>query len=1063
MTIEDLKSIFAKFGTVDKVDIINARGRPLGFGFVTFKNADNAESAGKALNGKELDGRKIGVVEYRSRKKDGSAGMARGDKEDFEQGSAMSVVIADDVENGFDIPEHEYMDWNYGSAHLSSDLHALSNESQECITGLIDSGCSNHLSPHHLPEHRDRSTPIRFSVADGKHMFSTGDRGGISGYANTQTAFHLSDVHHVPDAKQTLISVHQLLNSGHDVWFDRSDMSVNIGDLLSRKTIAKDFAQHGVFLMTIHAVKPESALLSKGVLLPPNVSWHKRMFHLNHDLLKATQSIVNGMNPPPQEPTQHCEACVLGKMHQYPHRTITEKDTCILGVISVDLVFPPKHIPSLRGATCFMGISVRSCGFKFGYALKRRSGVAEYLDYARKFLERQTGQKVMEWHLDPAGEHKSKILLEAGKSLGITITCTGTEEHQQNAEIEGWFRIAFDGIRSHIIDSKAPLNLWAEGLHTYCLVWNRTLHGNDTKTPYEQLFGRRPTVADFRVLFCLAYVRTMPKDRKAGKLSPRAIKGRFIGMGMYDGQPTKTRGYKILCEDNEPNSVIISSDVYFVENVFDISASIVDVPVTKWNDHHDEHGFDVFMDKGEKDKDELSTANIDSAPPNDTTASVPASTSHSDRRPPEADEGYNSTTGEPPTPSSASGEQTSTPDLSPSSSDFHSAPSTPFPNSSSPSFSSSPSSSSSSTPTQSPPSTLTPPQRATRSNATAPDWSRKLGEIFEGDARSALTGWDADWEKYWERKWDGCFDEGSALLTRDGPKRVSDAMKDVRWKAAMNKEISQMYEKCVFELTDLPSGKQPIHSIWVLKEKEHDITKATEFKARLVLDGRQQQFGRDYDRTYAPTPSMESTKMLAAIRTERNMLIYQIDFKGAFLNSKMDKEIYIYQPRGFEVRGMERKVIKVNRALYGSCQASFLWNSDLHQLLVGKCKMMQCPFDPCVYKNVTPRGLILAEFHTDDGKIYADQACAEDMAILLDIIETTYPITRKDNVEVFLGIRIDFNDTTTSLDQMAYLQTILDDFQETNEMKSVPWDMSDDQKFDPETEMTEADVKIIVS
>jgi hypothetical protein len=282
-------------------------------------------------------------------------------------------------------------------------------------------------------------------------------------------------------------------------------------------------------------------------------------------------------------------------------------------------------------------------------------------------------------------------------------------------------------------------------------------------------------------------------------------------------------------------------------------------------------------------------------------------------------------------------------------------------------------------------------------------------------------------------------------------------MKDLRWKAAMDKEISQMYEKCVFELTDLPPGKQPIHSIWVLKEKEHDITKATELKARLVLDGRQQQFGRDYDRTYAPTPSMESTKMLAAIRTERNMLISQIDFKGAFLNSLMDKEIYIYQPRGFEVKGLEGKVIKLNRALYGSCQASYLYNADLHKLLVGKCQMIQCPFDPSVYKKVTPRGLILAEFHTDDGKIYADQACAQDVAILLDIIESTYPITRKDNVEVFLGIRIDFNDTTTSLDQIAYLQTILDDFQETTEMKSAPWDVKEDQRFDDEAPMTDAD------
>jgi hypothetical protein len=266
-----------------------------------------------------------------------------------------------------------------------------------------------------------------------------------------------------------------------------------------------------------------------------------------------------------------------------------------------------------------------------------------------------------------------------------------------------------------------------------------------------------------------------------------------------------------------------------------------------------------------------------------------------------------------------------------------------------------------------------------------------------------------------------------------------------------------MYEKGVFELSDRPAGVKPIQSIWVIKEKEHDITKAVEFKARLVLDGRQQQYGRDYDKTYAPTPSMESTKILAAIRTERNMKSYQIDFRGAFLNSNMDYDIYMYQPLGFQVRGMESKVIKVNKALYGSCQASFLWNSDLHELLVNECDMTQCPFDPCVYKKVTSPGLILAEFHTDDGKIYADRTCESDVKDLLRIIGNKYPITRKDDVDVFLGIRIDYNDSTTTLDQLAYLKSILDDFQEITEMRSVPWDVKDDQNFDLESDRTESE------
>jgi hypothetical protein len=45
MTTEELKAAFSKHGTVDEVDIVSVRGRPIGFGFVTYKNAADAENA----------------------------------------------------------------------------------------------------------------------------------------------------------------------------------------------------------------------------------------------------------------------------------------------------------------------------------------------------------------------------------------------------------------------------------------------------------------------------------------------------------------------------------------------------------------------------------------------------------------------------------------------------------------------------------------------------------------------------------------------------------------------------------------------------------------------------------------------------------------------------------------------------------------------------------------------------------------------------------------------------------------------------------------------------------
>src|SRR5262249_52125572 len=110
----------------------------------------------------------------------------------------------------------------------------------------------------------------------------------------------------------------------------------------------------------------------------------------------------------------------------------------------------------------------------------------------------------------------------------------------------------------------------ADGIANYIYVYNRMVHGSQHKMPYELTFGKVPNVGDLRVLYCLAYARILPKNRPDGKLGPQAVRGRYIGPAIYDGQPIGVKGYKILLDDEDPNSVVISRDVYFMETQFDI-------------------------------------------------------------------------------------------------------------------------------------------------------------------------------------------------------------------------------------------------------------------------------------------------------------------------------------------------------------------------------------------------------------------------------------------------------------------------------------------------------------
>ncbi len=72
-----LRTAFEQFGEIEEAKVIADRetGRSRGFGFVTFTNDEDADTAVQEMNGTELDGRSINVNEARDRR---SGGGGRG-------------------------------------------------------------------------------------------------------------------------------------------------------------------------------------------------------------------------------------------------------------------------------------------------------------------------------------------------------------------------------------------------------------------------------------------------------------------------------------------------------------------------------------------------------------------------------------------------------------------------------------------------------------------------------------------------------------------------------------------------------------------------------------------------------------------------------------------------------------------------------------------------------------------------------------------------------------------------------------------------------------------------
>nr|GEX96360.1 zinc finger, CCHC-type [Tanacetum cinerariifolium] len=122
-------------------------------------------------------------------------------------------------------------------------------------------------------------------------------------------------------------------------------------------------------------------------------------------------------------------------------------------------------------------------------------------------------------------------------------------------------------------------------------------------------------------------------------------------------------------------------------------------------------------------------------------------------------------------------------------------------------------------------------------------------------------------------------------------------------------------------LADLPSGCKPLGCKWIFKRKLKVDETIEKFKARLVIQGFKQKSKIDYFDTNAPVARISTIRLLIAMTSIHNLIIYQMDVKTTFLNDHLDEEVYMNQPLGFIMPDNENKVCKLIKSLYGLKQA----------------------------------------------------------------------------------------------------------------------------------------------
>ncbi|GKC26965.1 retrovirus-related pol polyprotein from transposon TNT 1-94 [Tanacetum coccineum] len=127
-------------------------------------------------------------------------------------------------------------------------------------------------------------------------------------------------------------------------------------------------------------------------------------------------------------------------------------------------------------------------------------------------------------------------------------------------------------------------------------------------------------------------------------------------------------------------------------------------------------------------------------------------------------------------------------------------------------------------------------------------------------------------------------------------------------------------------------------------------------KAQLVAKRYRQEKGIDLEESFSPVAQIEAIRIFIANAASKNMTIYQMDVKTAFLNGDLYEEVYVSQPDGFFNLDHPTHVYHLKKALYGLKQAPRSWYNTLSRFLLAN-KFSKGVVDPTYQAKPTKKHL----------------------------------------------------------------------------------------------------------
>ncbi|GKB40468.1 retrovirus-related pol polyprotein from transposon TNT 1-94, partial [Tanacetum coccineum] len=254
-------------------------------------------------------------------------------------------------------------------------------------------------------------------------------------------------------------------------------------------------------------------------------------------------------------------------------------------------------------------------------------------------------------------------------------------------------------------------------------------------------------------------------------------------------------------------------------------------------------------------------------------------------------------------------------------------------------------------------------------------------------------------------------------LSKVEPKNFKMAVIEDCWFQAMQDEIHEFDRLEVWELVPRPIYVMVIALKWIYKVKLDEYGDVLKNKARLVAKGYRQEEGIDFEESFAPVARIEAIRIFIANAATKNMIIYQMDVKTAFLNGDLQEEVFVSQPEGFEDQDNPTHVYRLKKALYGLKQAPRAWYDTLSKFLLAN-NFFKGAVDPTLFTRKSGKHILLVQIYVDD-IIFAStdhNACN----IFSKEMSSKFQMSMMGQMSFFLGLQVSQSPRGIFINQAKY-------------------------------------------